>query len=128
MASSTSSYLETKVMDALFNNVSPAALQLAGRWIQLHTGAPTKAGTANVAGNNVRVAITGAASSGGVFTSTNDLIWTSVSTTETYTDVSLWDASSAGNCLWIGSLAAPQAVTVGDNFSILTGQLTVTLN
>jgi hypothetical protein len=126
---SISNYVETKVMDALFNDVTPVAIKLAARYIKLHTGDPGEDGTANAAGETTRKSITSAASADGVFTSTNDLAWTNVSTAETYSHVSLWDAvgPAGGNCLWTGSLAAAKAVLVGDSFTIAAGSLTVTL-
>ncbi len=126
MATTMSRYVEDKLINALFNNASPAALQLSARYIKLHTGAPGVNGTSNAAGETTRKSITGAASSAGVFTSVADLIWTSVSTSETYTDVSIWDDVSAGNCLWVGALSSPVAVTSGSTFTISTGNLTVT--
>ena len=125
---SISNYVETAVMDALFNNVSPAAVQLSARYIKLHIGDPGEAGTANAAAETTRKSITGAATSNGVFTSTNALTWTAVSTTETYSYVSLWDSSTAGNCLWSGALTTPRAVIAGDSFEIAIGSLTVTLD
>jgi len=125
---SLSNYLETKVMDAIFNNASPAAIQLANRYVQLHTADPTETGTVAVATETTRKAVTGAATSNGVFTSVNDLTWTSVAGTETYTHISVWDASTTGNCLWVGALTAAKAVTAGDTFVISTGQLTATLD
>ena len=125
---SISNYVETTVMDALFNNVSPAAVQLSARYIKLHTGDPGEDGTANAAGETTRKSITGAATANGVFTSTNALTWTSVSTSETYSYVSLWDASTAGNCLWSGALTTARAVIAGDSFEIAIGSLTVTLD
>jgi len=115
-------------MDALFNNAAPTAIQLSARYCKLHIGDPGEDGTANAAAETTRKAITSAATSNGVFTSTNDLIWTSVAGTETLSHVSLWDASSAGNCLWTGALTASKAVTAGDTFTIATGSLTVTLD
>lgn len=125
MSASMSRYVEDKIINAIFNNASPAALQLSARYIKLHTGAPGVNGTSNAAGETTRKSITGAASSAGVFTSVADLIWTSVSTSETYSHVSLWDDVSAGNCLWQGSLTTPVAVTSGSTFTISTGNLTV---
>lgn len=127
---SISNYVETKVMDALFNNISPAAIQLASRFIKLHVGDPGEDGTANAATETTRKSITGAASSNGVFTSANDLIWTNVAGTETYSHVSLWDAvgPAGGNCLWSGPLTSSKAVNAGDTFTIPTGSLTVTLD
>lgn len=125
---SISNFVETKVMDALFNNADPVAIKLAARYIKLHTGDPGEDGTANAATETTRKSITSAASSNGVFTSTNDLIWTSVAGSETFAYVSLWDASVAGNCLWSGALTASKAVIAGDTFTIPTGSLTVTLD
>lgn len=125
---SISNYVETTVMDALFNNVSPAAVQLSARYIKLHIGDPGEAGTANAAAETTRKAITSAATANGVFTSTNALTWTSVSTSETYSYVSLWDAVTAGNCLWSGALTTSRAVIAGDSFEIAIGSLTVTLD
>lgn len=121
-----SDYLETKIMDAIFNNTTPAAIQLAARYVKLHIGDPGDVGTANPAAETTRKSVTGAASSGGVFTSVNDLIWTNVAGTETLSHISIWDASSNGNCLWTGALSASKAVTAGDTFTIATGSLTVT--
>jgi hypothetical protein len=125
---SISNFGETTIMDALFNNASPTALQLANRYVKLHTADPGEAGTTAAAGETTRKSLTSAATSNGVFTSTNDLTWTSVSTSETYSHISLWDASTAGNCLWTGALASPQAVVAGNTFVISSGQLTVTLD
>lgn len=124
---SISNYVETKVMDAIFNNASPAALQLANRYVKLHTGDPGEDGTANAATETTRKSVTSAASSDGVFTSTNDLQWTTVAANETYSHVSLWDNSTAGNCLWSGALTTPKTVNAGDTFTIPSGSLTVTL-
>ncbi len=125
---SFSNYLETKVMDAIFNNASPAAIQLANRYVKLHTGDPGEAGTANAATETTRKSLTSAASSNGVFTSTNDLAWTNVAGTETYSHVSIWDDPTAGNCLWTGALTASKAVNAGDNFTIPAGSAVATLD
>jgi nitrous oxide reductase accessory protein NosL len=122
-----SNYLEDAIANALRgggNGVSftaPAAV-----YVKLHTGDPGEAGTSNAAGNTTRQAGTFGASSGGVITSNADITWTSVSTTETYSHVSLWDNSTAGNCLGSGALTSSRAVTAGDTFRIASGQLTFT--
>lgn len=125
---SISNYLETKIMDAVFNNVSPTGLPVAARFVKLHTGDPTDTGAGSPAANTTRQSVTGAATSNGVFTSVNDLVWTNVSTTEIYSFISIWDAVSAGNVLWTGALTAPVSVTAGDTFTIPAGSLTVTLD
>lgn len=122
---SISNYAENKLLDAIFNNTSYVE---ADRYVQLHTGDPGETGANNTAGETTRKSVTNAAASGGTFTSTNDLQWTNVSTSETYSHISIWDASSAGNCLWYGALTASKAVNAGDTFTIASGSLTVSLD
>jgi hypothetical protein len=122
---SISNYAENAMLDALYNNI---ALQKSARYLKLHIGDPGEDGLNNAAAETTRKSITGAAASGGVFTSVNDLVWTNVAATETYSHASIWDASTAGNCLWVGALAAAKAVNAGDTFTIPIGSLTVTLD
>ena len=123
---SMANYLETALMDAVANSI--AYDNNGGMFVKLHIGDPGEAGTSNAAGETTRKQLTNAASSGGVFTSVNDLVWTNVSTTETISYISVWDASSAGNCLFTGALTASKAVTAGDTFTIATGSLTLTFD
>jgi hypothetical protein len=125
---SISNYAETAIMDALFNNASPAALQLSNRYVKLHTADPGEAGTTAAATETTRKSLTSAATANGVFTSTNDLVWASYPAAETVSHISLWDASTAGNCLWVGALTASKLLAIGDTFQITAGQLTVTLD
>jgi hypothetical protein len=53
------------------------------------------------------------------------LTWTNVADSETYSHWTMWDDTTAGNCLWIGSLSSNATVTAGDTFEITT--LTLTL-
>lgn len=122
---SISNYAESALLDALFNNTS---LAVAARYVKLHTGDPGENGTASAAGETTRKSVTGAAAVSGTFTSVNDLIWTNVSTSETYSHISLWDHVSAGNCLWTGALSASKAVNAGDTFTIVTAGLVVSLD
>jgi hypothetical protein len=99
----------------------------AGVFVKLHVAAPGAAGTANPAGNTTRVAATfGTAAAGGAISNTAAIDWTSVSTAEDYTHFTAWDASTAGNFLFSGTITA-NAVAVGDNFSIPIGDCDVTL-
>lgn len=120
---SYSDYLENAINDAVCNNT---ALQVAQAYVKLHTGDPGETGTSNAAGETTRKAQSFGASSGGVCTSDADITWTNVSTSETYSYVSLWDASTAGNCLGSGALTASKAVVAGDTFVIPSGSLTFT--
>lgn len=123
MAQGIKASVANSLLDALLRNGSytgPAAL-----YIQLHTGAPGAAGTANVATNNTRKLITFGACSGGVSTSSSDENWTTVPAGETYTHFTIWDASTAGNFQASGALTA-NAVLSGDTFDLAIGAVTVT--
>jgi hypothetical protein len=99
----------------------------AATYAQLHTGAPGPSGTSNVAGNNVRQAA-GAFNSptGGSTANSGAINWTSVSTSETYSHVSLWSASTSGTFIASGSITAG-AILSGQNFQVPAGGMTVTL-
>ena len=118
-------YAEGKLLDAVFNNVS---FVVAQPYVKLHISDPGEDGTSGAAGETTRKALSTGAASGGQVVSDADLTWTNVSTGETYSHVSVWDASSGGNCLWTGALASPKTVTAGDTFTIPSGQLTVSLD
>lgn len=122
---SISNYGENALLDSFFNNTSAAK---ANRYLKLYIGDPGEAGTNNAAAETTRKSITGAAASGGTFTSVNDLTWTNVAATETYSHVAIWDDVAAGNCLWTGALTASKAVNAGDTFTIATAALTVSLD
>lgn len=116
--------------NAYLNSLCRAAAYTspAGLWVKLHTGDPGVAATANVAGNTTRVQVTfGTNASGGIIANTVAVDWTSVSTAETYSRFSVWDASVAGNFKFSGTITA-NSVAVGDNFSIPIGNATATLN
>lgn len=96
-------------------------------WLQLHTAAPGAAGTTAVAGNSTRKQVTwGTASGGSIPSATTDLVWTSVSTSETYSKHTMWTASTAGTFGWSGSVTS-NPVTAGDTFTIPAGSLTASL-
>lgn len=120
-----STYLSDKYLDCLVN---ASGFNVAAVYIQLHTADPGSAGTTAVAGNNVRKSVTFAAASADSKASNADVTWTSVSTSETYAYVSLWDASINGNFLWAAALTASKAVNSGDTFTIPSGSLTVGLS
>lgn len=124
---SLSNYLEDAIANALRGGGNGTSFTApANVYAKLHTGDPGEAGTSNAAGETTRQAVTFAASSGGVISLSNTPTWTSVSTSETYSHVSLWDNSTAGNCLGSGALTASKAVIAGDTFTL--SALTVTLD
>jgi hypothetical protein len=97
-------------------------------YVKLHTGDPGSAGTSNAATETTRQQASFGAASGGVIATDADLTWEDVSTTETYSHVSFWTASTAGTFLGSDDLAASKAVTAGDTFTIAAGDLTVTIS
>jgi hypothetical protein len=119
---SITNYAENKLLDTL-RNVSFA---VSGTWVKLHTGDPGEDATNNNATNAVRQSVSFSAASGGSLASSATVQWTNVSTTETYSHFSLWDASTAGNPLWKGALTSSAAVTAGDTFQITS--LTLSLD
>lgn len=117
-----SNYLEDKLLDTLRNQ----SLAVSAVYIKLHTGDPGETGTSNAASETTRKLIAFSAASGGSMASSAAVDWTNVSTTETYSHWSAWDAATSGNCLWTGALNASASVTAGDTFSLTS--LTLTLD
>jgi hypothetical protein len=117
-----SNYFENKLLDTLRNQ----SLTVANVYLKLHLGDPGEDGTANPAAETTRQAVTFSAASGGSMASSAAVTWTNVSTSETYTHWTAWDATSAGNCLWTGALSSQAIVTAGDTFQITS--LTLTLD
>ena len=120
-----SNYLENELLDHALGTGSFTAP--TNVYVKLHTGDPGEDGTANAATETTRV-ITGAFSAASGGTTDNDaaITWSSVSTTETYSHISIWDNLTAGNCLFVGALDSSVAVTAGDDFEIAAGDLDIT--
>lgn len=108
---------------SILNGTAPTTY--ANPYVQLHTGSPGAAGTTNIAGETTREQLTGTfVVSAGASTNPAAVNWTSVSTAETYTDVSLWSAATGGTFIASGTITA-NAVAIGDNFSIPIGDMTI---
>lgn len=130
--SAISNYLEDAWLKTLRGGgngttfTAPAAI-----YVQLHTADPTDAGTTSVSSTTTRQAVTFAAPSGTNtdMASNADVSWTNWAGTngEVVSHISLWDASSSGNCLWRGALTASKTVNTGDTLTIPSGSLTLTL-
>jgi hypothetical protein len=113
-----SDYAENKLLDHVLGTTTytkPAAV-----YIQLHTADPGEAGTTAVFADNRRVVAAFAAASGGSASGSGSpvALWSSVTAAGTITHISIWDASTAGNCLWTGALSASKTVAIGNNFSL----------
>lgn len=112
-------------LDALARNTSYAN---AAVWVKLHTGDPGSAGTSNAATETTRQQATfGSGASSRAISNTAAIEWTNVSTSETYTWVSLWSASTNGTFLGRDDLSSSAAVTAGDTFRIPIGDLDLTI-
>lgn len=111
-------------LDAFARNVSYAN---AAVWVKLHLGDPGSAGTANAATETTRQQATfGSAAASRAISNTAVIEWLNVSTSETYTWISLWTASTAGTFLGRDDLSSSAAVTAGDTFRIPIGDLDLT--
>jgi hypothetical protein len=114
------------MLNALCRNV--AWTQPAAFYIQLHTADPGSAGTTAVFGDNRRVLATfAAAAADGTITTSADVNWTTMTAAGTVTHVSFWSASSAGTFLGSDDLATPRTLAIGDNFTILAGDVDLSL-
>lgn len=100
----------------------------AGYYAKLHTGSPGAAGTSNPAGHTARVAVTfGSAASGDAISNTAVISHTNLTTAETLTHVSFWDASSGGNFLGADDLPASKTVAIGDTHTIPIGGVSLSI-
>lgn len=130
-----SDYLEAAVLNATLRGVaytSPTTV-----YVSAHTAAPTDAApsTGESGGTSyARVAVTAstanwaAPSTGGLTDNVNAITFpTAGSNWGTITHVAVWDAASAGNCLYHGALTTSKAVNTGDTLQIAAGALDITL-
>lgn len=112
-------------LDAVARAVSYSEAEF---WVKLHLGDPGAAGTSNPAVETTRKQATfGSAAASRAISNTAAVEWLLVSTTETYTHVSFWDASTGGNFLGSDDLSSPAAVTAGDTFRIPIADLDLTI-
>jgi len=131
---SASNYLENKILDHILGNTAYSAP--ATVYIALHTADPTDVGNVGevTCTGYARLAVTnnttnwpnasgGSKSSGADFTFAipGSGGWGTVNY------FSIWDASSAGNCLFISAvLAIPKTINQNDVVKFSSGNLTVT--
>lgn len=122
---SISNYAELKILDAIFNNASFA---VATPYVSLHTADPGETGASEVTGGTYgRQSSSWAAASAGAVVTDAALNFTLMPAV-TVTHVAIWDASTAGNCLWSGAFSSSKVVNAGDTYQIPSGSLTVTLD
>jgi len=124
MAVGYTAYTANKLLDAAFNATS---FSVTTPYLKLHTGTnPGPSGATGAATNATRQTVSFGVAASGAIENDVAVTWTSVSTTENYQSFSLWDASTAGNCLWTGTLTGG-SVTAGNDFTIAIGALDLSM-
>lgn len=107
--------LANKVLDGIGRTGSfPTAGTL---YVKLHTGDPGASAASNASAVTTRSAATFSAAATGSMALSNTPSW-SMTSTETISHISLWDASTSGNFLWSGALTASKAVINGDTLNL----------
>lgn len=128
---SISNYLEVKLLDAVFNNITYTAG--ANIWVSLHTADPTDVDATAAAnevsgGSYARADTAFDAAAAGATANTSLESFTNMPAV-TITHVACWDsATAATNLLWSGALTASKVVNSGDTVEIAAGDLDVTLD
>lgn len=116
--------MANKVLDVL----SGTTFTGVTTYLQLHTGDPGGAGTANtISPDPTRKAISWSAAADGSKAISATVSWTSwASGTEVVSHVSIWSADTGGTVYWTGELTTPKAVNDGDTLNITSLTLALT--
>lgn len=99
--------------------------QPSGLYAKCHTGDPGASGTSNASAVTTRSQATFAAAASGAIALTGTNPSFSMTTTETITHISVWDASTSGNFLWSAALSASKPVTSGDTLTLTSLGLSI---
>jgi len=104
-----------------------AAVGTNAGYVQLHTGDPGSAGTANVSSVTTRESVTWGSASAGSVSASNEPEWTSWAGTspETDTDISFWSASSSGTFGLSMELASQVTMETGDSLTLTEIEITL---
>lgn len=119
--SAKSNYLSDKLLDSVLKDTaysSPTTVYLA-----LFNGNPNSGGTEASGGSYARQSCTFGSASSGSSATTADITFSSMPAT-TVDYVGIYDASTAGNLLYFGSVTSI-TTNSGDTVKCLTGNLTV---
>lgn len=121
--SAATNYLELKVLDHVLGTTS--FTMPATQFIKLHIGVPGEDATLLPAAETTRKAADWSVASAGTAALAATVTWTAVSTSETYSHFSIWDAATVGNPLIVGALDTPVAVTAGGTFNLTACPITL---
>lgn len=123
MATGLSTYLANAFLDSLGN---ATAFSVSNVYVKLHVADPGSAGTANPAVETTRKVASFGSATGGGLSSDAAITWTNIAGSEDATYFTVWDASTAGNFLFSGTITG-NPYTAGDTYTIASGALTVSL-
>jgi hypothetical protein len=129
--SNLSDYAEKLLLDWLLTN--GAATRPTAWFVALHTAAPGETGTGEMGTTSgyVRRTVTfGAAVSGtGTTDNTADITFGPATTSNwgVVSGVSVWDATTAGNCLFQGTFATARTININDQLTIAAGALDLSM-
>ena len=105
------------------NAVVDGSAMPATLYLQHHTGDPGVDGTQNVSANGPRVGHTRTPAVNGIATNV-EVLETDITTPETISHFSVWDAASGGNAWWTGAYTQARQYLVGDVARVRIGKLT----
>ena len=114
--------------DKLLNTIgrSGTTFTAGSLYVKLHTGDPGATAATAASAVTTRYAVTFSASSAGSMALTSMGGTWSMTSTETISHISLWDAATAGNFLWSVALTASKSVVSGDTLSLTSLTLAFT--
>jgi len=119
MANDLSTFASNAILNAVFNNT---AFAVTTPYISLHTADPGDSGASEVTGGSyARLAGSFGAAAGRAITNDSAILFTSMPAV-TVTHLGVWDASTAGNFLFRGTLTASQALNSGDSANLAIGE------
>ncbi len=104
--------------NALLNTVRGTSFVLIGTWVQLHTGDPGAAQTANLSLVTTRQQATFAVASGGAIALASAPASWLMTGVETIVAVSIWSLVTGGLPYWTVPLTSSQLVGIGDTFTL----------
>ena len=114
--------------DKLLNTIgrSGTTFTAGSLYVKLHTADPGATAATAASAVTTRYAVTFSASSAGSMALTSMGGTWSMTSTETISHISLWDAATAGNFLWSVALTASKSVISGDTLSLTSLTLAFT--
>lgn len=127
MAAGKTTALRNSIVNATLRGVTYASP--AAHYVALHCADPGDTGSANElsGAGYARQAITFAAPSNGECKNSADILFpTATANWPTVTHFSIWDAVTAGNCLYQGPLVTSITIYSGGNFKFAANAVSVT--